>query len=123
MTTETVLLVILIPVAMKTVEFLWNTIFRKSDKTDDRICKVEEGFAIEIKAVEERFTKEHDKLEQKVDRMFTEINTKLEVIKSSLDRGSGLERPVTICRDYIDKKVDCIERKIDHLIDISRKEK
>lgn len=69
-----------------------------------------------IDDVERNFKDAHGKLEHKLDSGLGDINIKLEVIKSKIDTNAGLERPATVCRQYVDTKTVEMEHRITELI-------
>lgn len=108
-------------VLLKLTDYLWSVLSGSRDKTDRTIKEVEAQMKRDLDGLRVHFEKEHDKLEQRVERQLSEINIKLTEIKSCMDRGSGMERPVGVCRDYVDKRVDVISKKLDHLISLFSK--
>lgn len=118
---ESVPIALVAVVLLKIVDYLWSVLSGSRDKTDVKIRDVEAQMKKDLDGLRLHFEKEHDKLEQRVERALSDINIKLTEIKSCIDRGSGIERPVSVCRDYVDKRVDVITKKLDHLINLFSK--
>lgn len=79
---------------------LWNN----SNSTQKKLDQVEARFRCDL-----------EKLERKVDISLGEINVKLSEIKSIIDKSSAMERPVFICREYLDKHIEPIFKKLDEI--------
>lgn len=70
-----------------------------------------------LDAIEARFRFDIEKLERKVDINLSEINLKLSEIKSIVDKTSVMERPVGVCRDYLDRHLEPFCRKLDSILE------
>ena len=108
-------------IALKIVDILWQSFTGGKNKTDSRIEAVETEMKKEIDTLQRNFSREHDKLEGRLDRSLGDINAKLETIKTMLDKGSSIERPVAVCREYIDGRFNMLQDRVNNIIGTEKK--
>ena len=102
---------------MKLFDWLWSSVFKSKDKTDEGLKRAEDEIYKEIEKVEARLTEAHKKLEDRVEKRLTDIDCKLATIQATLAASSAIERPARVCRDYLHETIKEVNVKLDKLME------